>query len=61
MQSIEEAIPEKEVVNIELNGISKSWDAFATSMNTRKEFPTLEELWTRCAHEETRLKSKGKP
>jgi hypothetical protein len=47
-------------LNITLNGLSRSWDAFAASMNTRKEFPTLEELWTCCAQEETRLNSKGK-
>jgi putative lipoic acid-binding regulatory protein len=61
LQAIEEAIPEKEVVSIALNGLSRSWDAFAASMNTRKEFPTLEELWTCCSQEETRLNSKGKP
>jgi GTP-sensing pleiotropic transcriptional regulator CodY len=60
LQAIEEAIPEKEVVNIALNCLSRSWDAFAASMNTRKEFPTLKELWTYCAQEETRLNSKGK-
>jgi hypothetical protein len=42
LQDIEEAIPEKEVVNIALNGLSRLWDAFPASMNTRKEFPTLE-------------------
>jgi hypothetical protein len=47
-------------VNIALNGLSRSREAFAASMNTRKEFPTLEELWT-CAQEEIRLNSKGKP
>jgi hypothetical protein len=61
LQAIEESILEKEVVNITLNGLSRSWDAFSTSMNTRKEFPTLEELWTCCAQEETSLNSKGKP
>jgi hypothetical protein len=61
LQAIEEAIIEKEVVNITLNGLSRSWDAFVASMNTRKEFPMLEELWTCCAQEETRLNSKGKP
>jgi hypothetical protein len=60
LQAIEEVIPEKEVVNIALNGLSRSWDAFAASMNTRKEFPTLEELWTCCAQEETRINSKRK-
>jgi hypothetical protein len=61
LQAIGEAIQEKEVVNIALNGLSRSWDAFAASMNTRKEFPMLKELWTCCAQEETRLNSKGKP
>jgi hypothetical protein len=61
LQAIEESIPEKEVVNIAVNGLSKSWDAFSTSMNIKMEFPTLEELWTCCAHGDTRLNSKGKP
>jgi hypothetical protein len=60
LQAIEEVIPEKEIVNIALNGLSRSWDAFAASMNTRKEFPTLEELWTYCSQEETRINSKGR-
>jgi hypothetical protein len=61
LRAIEEAIPEKEVVNITPNGLSRSWDAFVGSMHTRKEFPTLEEFWTCCAQEETSLNSKGKP
>jgi hypothetical protein len=35
LQSIEEIILEKELANIVLNGIPKTWDAFSTSMNTR--------------------------
>ena len=42
LQAVEEVILEKEIVNIALNGLSRSWDAFAASMNTRKEFPMLE-------------------
>jgi hypothetical protein len=42
LQAIEEVIPEKVIVNIALNGLSRSWDAFVASMNTRKELPTLE-------------------
>jgi hypothetical protein len=34
------------MVNIVLNGLPKTWDAFAANMNTRKEYPTFEELWT---------------
>jgi hypothetical protein len=61
LQAIEEIISEKELVNIVLNGLPKMWDAFATSMNTRKEYPTFEELWTCCAHEESRISVKEKP
>jgi hypothetical protein len=61
LQGIEEIISKKELVNIVLNGIPKTWDAFATSMNTRKECPTFEELWTCCAQEESRINAKDKP
>ena len=49
------------MVNIVLNGLPKTWDAFAASMNTRKEYPTFEELWTCCAQEESRISAKEKP
>jgi putative lipoic acid-binding regulatory protein len=45
LQAIEEIISEKELVNIVLNGLPKTWDAFVASMNTRTEYPTFEELW----------------
>jgi hypothetical protein len=61
LQAIEEIISEKELVNIVLNGLPKTWDAFSTSMNTRKEYPTFEELWTCCAQEESRISAKEKP
>jgi hypothetical protein len=61
LQAIEEIILEKEIVNIVLNGLPKTWDAFAASMNTRKEYPTFEELWTFCAQEESRISEKYKP
>jgi hypothetical protein len=61
IQVIEEITSEKELVNIVLNGLPKTWDAFAASMNTRKEYPTFEELWTCCAQEESRINAKEKP
>jgi hypothetical protein len=61
LQAIEEIILMKELVNIVLNGLPKTWDAFAASMNTRKEYPTFEELWTCCAQEESRISAKEKP
>jgi hypothetical protein len=42
LQAIEEIISEKELVNIVLNGLPKTWDAFSASMNTRNEYPTFE-------------------
>ena len=60
LQAIEEVTLEKELVNIVLNGLPKTRDAFAASMNTRKEYPTFEELWT-CAQEESRINAKEKP
>jgi hypothetical protein len=43
LQAIEEIISEKELVNIVLNGLPKTWDAFFGGMNTR----TLDLLCTR--------------
>ena len=61
LQAIEEIILEKELVNIVLNGLPKTWDVFAASMNIRKEYPTFEELSTCCAQEESRISAKEKP
>jgi hypothetical protein len=61
IQAIEEIISDKELVNIVLNGLPKMWDAFSASMNTRKEYPTFEELCTCCAQEESRISEKEKP
>jgi hypothetical protein len=61
LQAIEEIISEKELVNMVLNGLPKTWDAFSASMNIRKEYPTFEELWTCCAQEESRISAKEKP
>jgi hypothetical protein len=61
LQAIEEITSEKELVNIVLNGLPKTWDAFSASMNTRKEYLTFEEIWTCCAQEESRINAKEKP
>jgi hypothetical protein len=58
LQAIEEIISEKELVNIVLNGLPKTWDAFSASINTRKEYPIFEELWTCCTQEESRISAK---
>jgi putative lipoic acid-binding regulatory protein len=61
LQAIVEIISEKELVNIVLNVLPKAWDAFAASMNTRKEYPTFQEVWTSCAQEESRISANEKP
>jgi hypothetical protein len=61
LQDIEEIISEKELVNIVLNGLPKTWDAFYASMNTRKEYPSFEELLNCCDQEESRISAKYKP
>jgi hypothetical protein len=61
LQAIEEIISEKELVNIVLNGLPKTWDEFVASMNIRKDYPTFEELWTCCAQEESSINEKEKP
>jgi hypothetical protein len=60
LQAIEEIISKKELVNIVLNGLPKTWDAFAASMNIRKEYPTFEELWTCCAQDKYRINTEAK-
>jgi hypothetical protein len=49
------------LVNIVLNGLPKTWDAFSASINTRKDYPTFEELLTCCAQEESKISAKEKP
>jgi hypothetical protein len=61
LQAIEEIISEKELVNILLNGLPKTWDAFSARMNRRNEYPTFEELWNCCEQEESRINAKEKP
>jgi hypothetical protein len=61
LQAIEEITSEKGIGEHSTQWSSKTWDAFAASMNTRKEYLTFEELWTCCAQEESRINAKEKP
>jgi len=60
LQAIDEVISEKELVTTILNGLPRSWEAFATSISSRKEVPSFEDLWTSCAKEESRLISRDR-
>jgi hypothetical protein len=60
LQVIEEITSQKELINIVFNSLPKTWDAFPASMNTRKEYPKFEEIWTCCAQEESKISTKEK-
>jgi hypothetical protein len=51
IQVINEVVLDKDIIPVALNGLPRPWDAFDSSMNTRKEFPNFEEIWTCCAQE----------
>ena len=38
-----------------LLGFPPTWGAFATGLNSWKEAPTFEELWTACSQEELEI------
>lgn len=49
IQSIYETISKRELVTVKLNGLPRSWDAFAISISRWKEAPLFKPLWTYCA------------
>jgi hypothetical protein len=50
--SIGEAVLEVELVNVYLNGFTKSWEPFIMGICTRENLPKWERLWDDCIHEE---------
>lgn len=60
LQAINEVFYEKELVTTTLNGLPRSWDVFAVGMNSGKDVPSFEEIWTYCAQEEPILISGDK-
>ena len=53
-------LSKKELVTTTLNGLPRSWNAFAVGISSRKEVPSFEELCTSCAQEELRLVSRDR-
>ena len=48
IQATNEIIYEKELVTITLNGLSESWDSFASIICAQKEAPKFEKPWIAC-------------
>ena len=46
LQAIDEIVLEKELVITALLGLPTSWSAFASGINSWKDTPTFEQLWT---------------
>ena len=53
--SIDEIVPDKELVITTILGLPPTWGAFAAGLNSWKVAPTFEELWTACSQEELRI------
>ena len=53
--AIDEIFPDKELMITALLGFPPTWGAFAARLNSWKEGPTFEDLWTSCNQEELRI------
>jgi len=59
--AIDEIVPDKELLITVILGLPPTWGAFVTRLNSWKEAPTFEELWTTCSQEELRISLVANP
>jgi len=59
--AIDEIVPDKEIVITAILGFPPTWGAFAAGLNSWKEAPTFEELWTSCSQQELRISLVANP
>jgi len=59
LASIGEKVEDVELVNVALNGFTKSWEPFVKGVCTREKLPNWERLWDDCIQEETQEESKA--
>jgi hypothetical protein len=59
LQPIGEKVEDVELVNVALNGFTKSWEPFVKGVCAREKLPNWERLWDDCIQEETREESKA--
>jgi hypothetical protein len=48
-----------ELVNVALNGFTKSWEPFVKGIRAREKLPDWQRLWDDCIQQETREESKA--
>ena len=54
-----ETVLDAELVNVALNGFSKSWEPFIMGICAREKLPKWERLWDDCIQEEARKESRS--
>jgi hypothetical protein len=59
LAAIGEKVDDVELVNVALNGFTKSWEPFVKGVCAREKLPNWERLWDDCIQEETREESKA--
>jgi hypothetical protein len=59
LAAIGEKVDEAEVVNVALNGFTKSQEPFIKGVYARENLPDWQRLWDDCIQEETRKESKA--
>jgi hypothetical protein len=59
LAAIGEKVDDVELVNVALNGFTKSWEPFVKGICAREKLPNWERLWDDCIQEETREESKA--
>jgi hypothetical protein len=55
---IGEVVLDAKLVNVALNGLTKSWEPFIMGISPREKLPKWERLWDDCIQEETRRESR---
>jgi hypothetical protein len=59
LAAIGEKVDDVELVNVALNGFTKSWEPFVKGVCAQEKLPYWQRLWDDCIQEETREESKS--
>lgn len=58
LQDLGEVMSDREMTTVVLNALPEEWGNFTSSIYRKKEATPLQDLWSLCKIEETRLKEK---